>query len=64
MLTLTEQGKGKIKNPKEGRKEINILDITKNLASIKVISEEYIDYLHLIKLDGKWKIINALWDLI
>ena len=64
MLKLTEEGNGKIDNPKQGKKEIIILDIFRNLASVKVLSEKYVDYLHLIKLEEKWKIINALWDFI
>lgn len=31
-------------------------------ASIKLIADEWIDYMHLVKLNGSWKIINVLWQ--
>jgi hypothetical protein len=42
--------------------EITILDLADNVASVKVVSEPFIDYLHLVKLDGKWSILNALYE--
>jgi hypothetical protein len=42
--------------------EITILDLANNVASVKVVSEPFIDYLHLIKLDGRWSILNALYE--
>jgi hypothetical protein len=37
------------------------LDIDNDIASVKVVSAEYIDYLQLGKVDGQWVIINILW---
>ena len=31
-------------------------------ASVKIVSDRFVDYLHLAQLDGQWTIINALWD--
>lgn len=42
--------------------EITILDLADNVASVKVVSEPFIDYLHLAKLDGRWSIVNALYE--
>jgi hypothetical protein len=42
--------------------EITILHLANNVASVKVVSEPFIDYLHLVKLDGKWSILNALYE--
>jgi hypothetical protein len=42
--------------------EITILDLADNVASVKVVSEPFIDYLHLVKLDGNWSILNALYE--
>jgi hypothetical protein len=42
--------------------EITILDLADNVASVKVVSEPFIDYLHLVKLDGRWSILNALYE--
>jgi len=45
------------------KNEIIILDVYKNTASVKAISAQYIDYVHLAKYNGKWKIVNVLWEL-
>ncbi len=31
-------------------------------ASVKLIAEWGIDYMHLAKYDGRWKIVNVLWQ--
>ena len=42
--------------------EIEVEDAFRAIASVKVTSEPYIDYLHIARFDGKWLIVNALWD--
>ena len=62
MIDATGKGNGKIDNPSIGRKQITILDMTKTMASVKLVSEVFDDYLHLAKVGDTWVIINALWD--
>ncbi|WP_421942880.1 nuclear transport factor 2 family protein [Pedobacter sp.] len=50
------------KFPANPRKEIKLLDISERTASIKLIADEWIGYMHLVKLNGAWKIINVLWQ--
>ncbi len=38
-----------------------ILDSTHNMASVKLLSDNWYEYLHLVKIDGKWQIKNLLW---
>jgi hypothetical protein len=53
-----------IKTPQENqRKDITIFDIFENQASAKVVFFEWLDYLHLAKLDGRWVIVNVLWQM-
>jgi hypothetical protein len=40
-----------------------ILDVYENAASVKVVASDWIDYLHLAKWNGSWKIVNVLWEL-
>jgi hypothetical protein len=42
--------------------EITVLDIADSIASAKVVSQPFIDYLHLAKLDGSWSIVNVLYE--
>jgi hypothetical protein len=41
---------------------VEILDLADNIASARVTSQPFIDYLHLAKLDGRWSIVNVLDD--
>lgn len=41
--------------------EVFILDAMPTIASVKVIFNECIEYLHVAKLNDKWKIVNNLF---
>lgn len=41
---------------------ITILDKHRNMATVKMVSDNWVEYLHLVKLNGQWKIKNLLWD--
>jgi Putative lumazine-binding len=50
--------------PKEKQlKEVTILDVYENAASVKVVASDWIDYLHMAKFNGRWVIVNVLWEL-
>ena len=63
MILLAEtynlEGEGFPENPK---KEVIILDIFDRTASVKLIADEWIDYMHIVKLNGKWQLVNVLWQ--
>ncbi|HEX2091630.1 MAG TPA: nuclear transport factor 2 family protein [Longimicrobiaceae bacterium] len=44
------------------RKDITILDIFQNIASVKLVASGWVDYMHLGKVDGRWVIVNVMWD--
>lgn len=52
--------KGQI--PKDAVKETVVFDVADQTASAKVTAVWGIDYLHLAKYEGTWKIINILWQ--
>ena len=64
MVEATGNGQGRLEAPEKGIKEITILDQTETIASVKLVSNEFVDYLHLVKTNGDWVIVNALWDYI
>jgi hypothetical protein len=45
------------------RDEVWILDIFEDVASVRVDATQWIDYLHLAKWNGEWKIVNVLWQM-
>ncbi len=63
MIGYVKQGGGKSFPREKLKNEVIILDIYKNTASVKAISAQFVDYLHLAKFDGKWMIVNILWEL-
>lgn len=59
----TRAGYGKSTPEDRQRNEVDILDIYENVASVRVDATDWIDYLHLAKWNGEWKIGNVLWEL-
>jgi hypothetical protein len=45
------------------RMDVKILDIYENSASVRITAGEWVDYMHIGKVDGEWKIINVLWEM-
>ena len=50
------------KFPKNPRKDVKLLDVSTKTASVKLIADTWIDYMHIVKEHGEWKIINVLWQ--
>lgn len=48
--------------PEQRRTDVTILDAFGNAASVKVDAGPWVDYLHVVKFDGAWKILNVLWE--
>ena len=64
LINATRLAPGESANPLGNRRrEVQILDMQGNAAAVKVDADAWIDYLHLIKWGGEWKIINVLWEL-
>ena len=49
-------------DPERAPKEIRILDLLDQTASAKLVAHWGIDYFHLAKYDGRWMIVNVLWQ--
>ncbi|WP_103070454.1 nuclear transport factor 2 family protein [Aquimarina sediminis] len=50
------------KFPENPKKEVILLDVSDRTASIKLIADDWIDYMHIAKINGTWKIVNVLWQ--
>lgn len=59
----TEAGYGTQIPASRRQKDITILDVYENAASVKIVAADWIDYLHMARWNGEWKIINVLWEL-
>lgn len=58
-----KRGGGK-QTPKERQqKDVTILDVFENAASVKIVASDWVDYLHIAKFNGRWLIVNVLWEM-
>lgn len=56
-------GNGK-NTPKEKQlKDVTVLDVFGNTASVKAVMSDWIDYMHIAKFNGRWVIVNVLWEM-
>jgi hypothetical protein len=45
------------------RKDVRVLDVFGGTASVRTDMDEWIDYMHMAKWNGRWVIVNVLWEL-
>jgi hypothetical protein len=42
--------------------KVLIIEVGENIAMVKTITPDFIDYLQLAKMHGQWKIYHAVWE--
>jgi hypothetical protein len=62
LVGLTRRRKG-VTPPARQQKDVTVLDVFGNAATVKVIANQWVDYLHVVKWNGEWKIVNVLWEM-
>ena len=56
-------GSGK-STPKEKQlKDVTVLDVFGNTASVKAVMSDWVDYMHIARFNGRWVIVNVLWEM-
>jgi hypothetical protein len=63
LINNTKSGGGKDTPVDQRRKDVRILDIFGNAASVRIDASTWVDYLHVAKWRGRWVIVNVLWEL-
>ena len=63
LVQYTRSGGGKQTPKEKQQKDVSILDVFENAASVKVVASDWIDYLHMAKWSGHWVIVNVLWEM-
>jgi hypothetical protein len=61
MVEYTRSGGGSENPELKGEVVVRILDLVGDIANVFAASDRYVDYLHLVKWNGKWVIVNVLW---
>ena len=55
--------KGGLLDESKRQLELAIYDINGTIASVGLMSAVFYDYLQLVKIDGRWQIVNVLWKM-
>ncbi len=63
LVQAVKHGGGKNTPKEKQQKDVTILDVFENAASVKVIASDWVDYLHVARFNGQWVIVNVLWEL-
>lgn len=63
LTRFTREKAGRPTPATERQQEVIVLDVFENAASAKVIASTWIDYLHLSRFNGRWVIVNVLWEM-
>ena len=62
LIEGTRLGFGKQIPIEERNIRITVFEIFKNIASVKATSKLSTEYLHIVKYNGEWKVLNVLWE--
>jgi ketosteroid isomerase-like protein len=58
LVADTASGEGKVFEPTQ---EVTVLDVFRDVATVMVRSQPFIEYLHLARFGDRWLIVNALY---
>lgn len=59
MVDATRAGRG-MKLPPDY--EVTIQDAFRNIATARVDSASYVDYLQIARFEDRWRIVNVMWE--
>jgi Putative lumazine-binding len=62
MIDATRRGVGRERHSGDLRIEVQVEDVYGRIANATVRSAVYREYLQLVRTEGGWKIVNALWQ--
>lgn len=63
LVSITRRRVGNPVPADKQQKDVTVLDVFGNAATVKVVANDWIDYLHVSKVDGRWVIVNVLWEM-
>ena len=63
LVLSTAAGGGTRTPPEDQRAEVTILDVFRGAAVVRVDADDWVDYLQLVEEDGRWLILNVLWEV-
>lgn len=61
MIEATAAGIGRKRDVPDRRIDVRVDHLHGDIATATITSAVYVDYVHLVRDDGRWRIVNALW---
>lgn len=62
LINNVRRGFGRSTPADKQQKDVRIYDIYRGAAVARVTMTDWIDYLQLARIDGRWVIVNVLWE--
>ena len=63
LVAITERKVGRPTPEADRRSDVVITNIFGNAATVRIDASTWVDFLHVGKVDGRWVIINVLWEM-
>ncbi len=60
LIEYSRAGMGR-KPEAERKVEVTVLEASGNIASLRVNSADFVDFVHVARINGEWKIVNVIW---
>jgi hypothetical protein len=61
MIDATAAGVGRGRDVPERDNRVTVDHVHGDIATATITSAVYVDYVHLVRTAGRWRIVNALW---
>ncbi|MBM3114609.1 nuclear transport factor 2 family protein [Jeongeupia naejangsanensis] len=62
LIFYTGKGIGATTDPARRRAEVTVLDVSGDMAAVKVVATDWVDYLQMGRFGANWKIVNVVWE--
>jgi hypothetical protein len=62
LVQVTRAGAGKDTPADKRQADVTILEVYGNVAMVKLVMNEWVDFMQMGKIDGRWVIVNVLWE--
>ena len=63
LVSNTRRGGGTDIPADKRKSDVRILDMYGNAASVRIQAASWVDYIHMARSNGRWVIVNVLWEL-
>jgi hypothetical protein len=61
MIDATAAGIGRSRDVADRDIRVRVDHVHGDIATATITSAVYVDYVHLVRDEGRWRIVNALW---